>query len=199
MGVPRVHWGAKPLAGSGAEPRGSSSLTPPRSAILIFGAAVRPDGQPSRTLRDRTEAAARFGATLPAPLYLPTGAIGRHGPSEAAVMRRLLMELGVPPEDIVLEETGTDTLSSVVALRRLLRQHPDIGRVYAATSTYHLPRCVLLLWLAGVQAKPCPPPPVPESMTLADRWYWRLRELAAIPYDAILIVFARLTGRLSDR
>jgi uncharacterized SAM-binding protein YcdF (DUF218 family) len=170
-----------------------------RAAILIFGAAVRPDGQPSRTLRDRTEAAARFGATLPAPLYMPTGAIGRHGPSEASVMRRLLVELGVPPEDIVLEETGTDTLSSVVALRRLLCLRPDIGRVYAATSGYHLPRCVLLLWLIGVRASPCPPPQVPEAMTLASRWYWWLRELAATPYDAILIVFARLTGRLTVR
>lgn len=118
-------------------------------------------------MRDRTEAAARFGATLPSPLYLPTGAIGRHGPSEASVMRRLLMELGVPPEDIVLEETGTDTLSSVLALRLLLRQHPDIGHVYAATSAYHLPRCVLLLWLAGVRAKPCPPPQSPRHRRTA--------------------------------
>ncbi len=82
-------------------------------------------------------------------------------------MRRLLMELGVPPEDIVLEETGTDTLSSVLALRLLLRQHPDIGHVYAATSAYHLPRCVLLLWLAGVRAKPCPPPQSPRHRRTA--------------------------------
>ncbi len=172
---------------------------PARAAILIFGAAVRPDGQPSRTLRDRTEAAAKFGASLPAPIYMPTGGVGRHGPSEASVMRRLLIERGVPAEDIVLEETGTDTLSSVVALRRLLRRMPDIGHVFAATSGYHLPRCVLLLRLAGVRAKSCPPPLVPETMTFAARWYWRLREVAAIPYDAMLIVFARLTGRLTAR
>ncbi len=114
-------------------------------------------------------------------------------------MRRLLIEFGVPPEDILLEETGTDTLSSVVALHRLLRLHPDIKCVYAATSAYHLPRCVLLLWLVGVWAKTCPPPPVPVSTSLTKHWYWRLRELAAIPYDAILIVFARLTGRLTIR
>lgn len=114
-------------------------------------------------------------------------------------MRRLLIEMGVPPNDIVPEETGTDTLSSVVALLGLLRLRSDIRRVYAATSAYHLPRCVLLLWLAGVRATTCPPPPVPGSMPLTKRWYWRLRELAAIPYDAMLIVFARVTGRLTVR
>jgi hypothetical protein len=33
----------------------------PDAIIVIFGAAVRPDGKPSQTLRHRVEAAARFG------------------------------------------------------------------------------------------------------------------------------------------
>ena len=70
-------------------------------AIVIFGAAVRPDGSPSPTLRRRVEAAAAFGAGLPAPLYVPTGGKGRHGPAESAVMEALLREHGVPPERIL--------------------------------------------------------------------------------------------------
>jgi hypothetical protein len=90
------------------------------AVIVIFGAAVRPGGGPSTTLRHRVEAAAAFGARLTAPLYLPTGAKGRHGASEASVMARLLRETGVPPDRILLEETGTDTLSSVRAVARML-------------------------------------------------------------------------------
>jgi uncharacterized SAM-binding protein YcdF (DUF218 family) len=111
-------------------------------------------------------------------------------------MAGLLAGFRIGPERIVLEETGTDTLSSVRAVRRLLRGQPRIGRIYAATSAYHLPRCVMLLRLAGVHARPCPPPAFSAALRLRTRWYWRLRECAALPWDAALILALRLTGRL---
>ncbi|MGE0221770.1 MAG: YdcF family protein [Acetobacteraceae bacterium] len=168
----------------------------PRAAIVIFGAAVLPDGRPSRTLRARTDAAARFGSSLRTPLFIPTGAVGRHGPSEAAVMRELLLEQGIPADLVVIEETGTDTLSSVRAVRRMLRAREGVDTVFVATSAYHLPRCVLLLRLAGVRAHRCPPPQLPASRRWWRRWYWRLREIPAIPYDAGLVIWLRVTGRL---
>ena len=173
------------------------SVTPaPDAVIVIFGAAVRPDGRPSTALRRRVFAAARFGATLRAPLYLPTGATGRHGPPEAAVMAGLLVRLGVPPERIIQERTGIDTLSSVRAARALLHARDITAPVYAATSAYHLMRCVLLLRLAGLRAHRCPPPPVPAARSLAKRWYWRLREVPALPWDAGLLLALRLARRL---
>jgi uncharacterized SAM-binding protein YcdF (DUF218 family) len=172
--------------------KGGAAIAGATTAIVIFGAAVRLDGSPSTTLRRRVEAAAAFGRTLPGVLYVPTGAVGRHGPSEASVMAELLKDLGVAAGQIVLEETATDTLSSVRAVRRLVA-----GRtVYAATSAYHLPRCVALLRLAGVPARACPPPRVPAARSFRRRWFWRLREGAALPYDAALVLLLRLTGRL---
>lgn len=165
-------------------------------AIVIFGAAVRPDGTPSETLRRRVEAAAAFGARLPDPWYVPTGAVGQHGPSEASVMADLLRRLGVRAERIVLEETGTDTLSSVRAIRRLRLSLGLRGRVYAATSFYHLPRCVLLLRMAGVPARPSTPPHFPASRKVLLRWYWRLREIPACAYDAALMLWLRGTRRI---
>ena len=165
-------------------------------AIIIFGAAVRPDGSASPALRRRVEAAAAFGAGLSAPLYVPTGGQGRHGPAESAVMAALLRERGVSPDRILEEPTGTDTLSSVLACAALLRArgHAGSGRpVFAATSGYHLPRCLLLLRLAGLPASPAPPPEADPSWP--RRWYWRLREAPALPYDAALMLAARLRGR----
>ena len=162
--------------------------------IIIFGAAVRPDGSASPALRRRVEAAAAFGAGLPAPLYVPTGARGRFGPAESAVMAALLRERGVSPERILEEPTGTDTLSSVLACLALLRARGHAaGPVFAATSGYHLPRCLLLLRLAGLTASPVPPPEADPSWP--RRWYWRLREAPALPYDAALMLAARLRGR----
>jgi uncharacterized SAM-binding protein YcdF (DUF218 family) len=162
-------------------------------AVIIFGAAVRPDGSPSPALLRRVEAAVRFGATLPAPLYMPTGALGRFGPAESTVMAALLRERGVPPARLVEEPTGTDTLSSVIACAALLRARRHAGPVFAATSGYHLPRCLLLLRLAGWPARPVPPPAADPSWP--RRWFWRLREVPALPYDAALMLALRLRER----
>ena len=162
--------------------------------ILIFGAAVGPDGKPSPTLRRRVQAALSYARNDPTVTFVPTGAVGRHGPSEASAMAALLMKSGVRAERILLEETGNDTLSSVRAIRRLSRETPFQGRVMVATSGYHLPRCLALLCLAGIPATPCPPPPAAESGL--SRWYWRLREVPALPYDAFLVLWWRLLRQL---
>jgi vancomycin permeability regulator SanA len=165
--------------------------------IVIFGAAVRPDGTPSTALQRRVQAAARFGRPFPGTLYIPTGAIGRFGASEASVMSALLRDLGVPTTGILLEETGTNTISSVCAAARLIRDHGlDQRPLVAASSAYHLPRCVTLLRLAGLPARACPPDPQPAARTLRSRWYWRLRETAALPVDAAIMVARRVGGSI---
>ena len=143
----------------------------PDAIIAIFGAAVRPDGKPSQTLRHRVEAAARFGKRFSRPLFIPTGGQGRFGDAEAAVMTRLLKEAGFSETSILQENTGTDTaMSSVRAVARLVRGQSPI---YACTSAYHLPRCLILLRLAGIAARPCPPPVAPAASSRWLRWYIR--------------------------
>lgn len=164
--------------------------------ILIFGAAVRPDGKPSVTLRNRVEYALACAQHHADVRFIPTGGTGRYGPSEASVMAALLRESGVRDERILLEETGFDTLSSVRRICRLLRKHHASGTVMVATSLYHLPRCLLLLRLFSVPAQPCrPAPPYSADASWKKRWYWRLREVPALPYDAALALWLRLTGR----
>lgn len=160
--------------------------------IVIFGCAVLRDGTPSNTLRRRVEAARAFECTIPGATFIPTGGVGRHGPSEASVMTRVLIQLGVPESRIIPEDTATDTLSSVRAVARLLRG--DAGPVYVATSGFHQPRCVALLRLAGLDARFTPAPPVSPNPAL--RWYWRLREVPALPYDLALMLALRTTGRV---
>lgn len=166
--------------------------------IVIFGAAVRPDGSPSGALRDRVGAAVRFGSRLlPRPIYIATGAQGQYGPPEADVMARLLADRGVPPDRIILERTGRNTLRSAVAVAALLK-----GKrvpVYAATSAYHMPRCVLLLGLAGLDAHRSPSATGPASSRRLRRWYWRLREVPAIPVDCAVMLWRRSLGTLLRR
>jgi uncharacterized SAM-binding protein YcdF (DUF218 family) len=179
-------------AASGTAPREAVGTAP--DIVIIFGAGVRPDGSPSPTLAWRVEAAHRWGEARPGqPFYMPTGGIGRFGPSEASVMAGLLREAGVPPGRIIPEPTARDTLDSIFACRALLRQRRH-GQVWAATSAYHLPRCLLLLRLAGVAARAVPPPPHPASRNVLRRWRWRLREVPAVPVDVLLLLLRRLRG-----
>ena len=163
--------------------------------IVVFGAAVRPDGTPSGALRDRVGAAVRFGSrVLPRPIYIVTGAKGRYGPPEAEVMADLLLARGVDPDYIVLEPTGRNTLRSVLAVARLLKDAP--GPVYAATSAYHMPRCVLLLGIAGLDAHRSAPAIGPASSRILRRWWWRLREIPAIPVDCTILAWMKFRGRI---
>lgn len=163
--------------------------------IVVFGAAVREDGTPSGALKDRVGAAARFGKRiLPQPIYIVTGGQGKYGPPEAEVMADLLLARGVEPDYIVVEPTGRNTLRSVIAVAGLLRGTK--GPVYAATSSYHMARCVLLLGLAGLDAHRSAPSIGPASSRILRRWWWRLREIPAIPIDAIALSWLKITKKI---
>ena len=110
-------------------------------------------------------------------------------------MATLLEARGVPRECILLEETGTDTLSSARAVAAVLRVLGIAAPVFAASSLYHLPRCLVLLRLMGITAHAAMPPTVPAATRWWRRCYWWLREVPALPYDAALALVLRWRGR----
>jgi uncharacterized SAM-binding protein YcdF (DUF218 family) len=166
-----------------------------RPAIVIFGAAVRPDGRPSETMRRRVAAAVELGERLAKQgggeaLFVPTGGEGRHGAAESAVMAKLLRDWGIDPVRILEEPTGTDTLSSARAVAVLLRDWE--GPVHPVSSGYHLRRCAVLLRLMGLRVARGRAARAGPGFS---EWRWRLRELPALPYDAALAAWHRLRGR----
>lgn len=167
-----------------------------RPIVIIFGAAVRPDGRPSGALQARIEAALDTGRQLQDPIYMPTGGQGRFGRPEADVMAAALIEAGVRPEAIIVERTAVNTLRSAMACAGLIGG--SRAPAYVATSTYHVARCVILLRLAGVRARPGVAPDVIASRYWRKRWFWRLREIPAIPVDcvALLVMQARARRRM---
>ena len=164
----------------------------PDAVIVIFGAAVRPGGRPSTTLRWRVEAAAAFGHALRRAAVRadrrrrPVRAVRSVGDGEAAGRRR-----GVPPERILLEETGTDTLSSARAVARLPRARRIAAPVFAASSIYHALRCVLLLWLCGMTARSASPRFVPAGSRSRTGGGRRPSTAAASPYEPLSFVVAQ--------
>jgi uncharacterized SAM-binding protein YcdF (DUF218 family) len=159
--------------------------------VVIFGAAVRPGGRPSPALRHRIDGALAWARDHPAAMIMPTGGIGKYAPAEAVVMKRALMEAGVGASRIVIERYGRDTLESVRLCHQLLQERGDCRRIICCTSTYHQPRCVLLFRLLGYTVVV---PKVPNSMGRMSRTtYGKLvvREIAATPYDSLLLMLGR--------
>ncbi|QHC36909.1 YdcF family protein [Komagataeibacter xylinus] len=169
-------------------------------AVVIFGAKLQPDGAPGRTLWLRLAAAHAFGVAHAPVLYIPTGGPSRpSGMREGEVMATVLGAAGVPPDALLVEDTAPDTLASVIACTRLLRQRGHEGPVAVASSAYHLPRCLVLMRMMGWTVVRVPPPPVPAARRWVRRWWWRMREVVALPWDVLLLAAHLLrAGRDGD-
>ena len=168
---------------------------PSPSVFIIFGAAVWPGGQPSNAMRRRVAGALKTANGRPDALYLVTGGIGKHPPSEAAVMASLLQEAGIAPQRILLDEAATDTLESIANCARILKSLPAFGDVFVSSDTYHIPRCRLLFRLFGVSTLAAGVESGRPQNRLARWLYYYLREFAAIPWDVFLGILLLLRSR----
>jgi uncharacterized SAM-binding protein YcdF (DUF218 family) len=159
-------------------------------AIVICGAAVWPDGQPSPSLRRRVDYGAAAARADPDHPVFCSGGVGRHGPSEASLMADLLTRAGIDPGRIVLDEDSLDTLQNVIAAARFIRARGLDGAL-VCTDRYHLARVRMLFSVLGVDSTPGPIAPGRGGTRLS---YWmgmRLRELAAYPYDMAVVMRRR--------
>ncbi len=159
--------------------------------FIIFGAAVRKTGEPSGAMIRRVNAVFSIGKDKPGSVYIPTGGIGKTKFSEAATMKKLLMNLGVAEDKIILEEKAKDTLESVINCAAILKQFNNNNQVYVSSDIYHIPRCRLLFYLLAIKTKPA----CTESGLRANgiiKWsYFYFREIFALPYDATLMLIFR--------
>ena len=163
--------------------------------MIVFGAAVRPDGAPSGTLKRRIATAAGTAGTARPLRYLVTGGPVRHPEPEALVMRRLLVELGVREDRILVEDRARNTRESARLCAAILGGRGDVGAVLVCSSRYHLPRCRLLLRLHGIRCGAAVASEDAAALGRARYAYSWLRELAAMPFDALRAVLRRRFGR----
>lgn len=80
------------------------------------------------------------------------------------------------------------------------RQTPPAIYIPTGAIGRHPPaECVAMaaiLMQAGVPARPVRPPANASQTGERRRWCWRMREVPALPYDAALMIWARLRGSL---
>src|SRR5215211_7207081 len=96
--------------------------------IVVLGAAVWSDGQPSPALQRRILHAVDLLQRGYAGYLLVTGGVGKYPPAEAAVMQRLAVAHGIPFQHILCEDQATSTCQCLAVLR-----HATAARVVACS------------------------------------------------------------------
>ncbi len=120
-------------------------------AIIVLGAQVKPDGEPSLQLQWRIDAAAKAWHDSPC-LIVTCGAQGANEPApEADVMRDELIAQGVSPEMIVSDAESFNTRQNIAHAAKLLSGH-EVDKAVIVTSGYHLPRAMALAEDEGLTA-----------------------------------------------
>lgn len=143
LGLAPVTWVY--VAGSGRI-RGVADV-PPAPVALVLGAGVWGD-QPSRLLARRLDVALALYRAGKVKVLLVSGDNSREGYNEPDVMRRYLVERGVPDKQVVADYAGFSTWDSCVRAREVF----GVDRAIVVSQRFHLRRALALCGAAGLDA-----------------------------------------------
>lgn len=117
--------------------------------IIVLGAQMKPGG-PSVVLKFRLDAAYDYLTANEDTLCIVSGGQGRNEPcTEAEGMRDYLVERGIAPGRILMEDQSTDTSENIAFSARLIGgTDRDVGIV---TNNFHVFRGVMLARHAGFE------------------------------------------------
>ena len=117
-------------------------------SIIVLGAQVQPNGDPSVQLDWRLDKAVEMYLVSPCPVIV-CGAQGADEPRpEAEVMRDLLIADGIPEQDVYVDPTSMDTYENIRNAKAIIE---DLGlsKPLIITSDYHLPRAMAIAEMEG--------------------------------------------------
>ena len=116
----------------------------------MLGAAVYGEN-PSITLQHRLEGAARYLEANPRTKAVVSGGQGKgEDISEAECMRRYLVEHGIDPDRILLEDRSTSTKENLAFSKAVIETDGGkVDRVVIVSSAYHLYRATKIAEMAG--------------------------------------------------
>lgn len=115
---------------------------------IVFGAGLRWDGSPSPVLRDRVRAAVELYNNGKVEKLLLSGDNRFVDYNEPGAMQEYALELGVSPEDLVLDYAGRRTYDTCYRANAIFK----VKNAYLVTQNFHLPRALFLCNQFGIEA-----------------------------------------------
>lgn len=117
-------------------------------AIIVLGYQI--EGQPlkpTKALENRLKIAYQYWLEAPETMMIVSGGKTQGlAQSEAEVMQQYLIALGVPKENILLDEQSTRTAHHFSYAKKLM----NIRQAVIVTNDFHLPRSMLLAERSGI-------------------------------------------------
>ena len=149
--------------------------------IVVPGAAIWRNRQPSDALKYRLEKAAELYREGRAPWVVVTGG-GEGNYAEAVVMAEWLAKRGVPETALIIENESATTRDSGVNVAALMRER-GFASALVVSQWFHVGRTRLCLSQEGIETMPVPC----GGNTLVKEPYFVAREMVALPAYALRI------------
>ena len=123
-------------------------LPTPGCPVLVLGAGVLPDKEPSPVLLERLKTALYLFQSKKASWILVSGDNRSIYYNEPQAMRRWLLKQGVPPTHVINDYAGRRTYDSLRRAQRVF----GVRRLVIVTSDFHLARALYLARAMGLEA-----------------------------------------------
>ncbi len=157
----------------------SAANSPPtgNTTVIILGCKVRGE-TPSLMLSKRISAAYNFLAENPEAMCIVSGGQGSDELiSEAECMKRVLVEKGISPDRIIMEDRSTSTYENIRFSIAKMEEYGLTGGVTIVTSEYHQLRAKMIADSYGLES---------SSISAKTAWYllptYWLREWFGVTY-----------------
>jgi vancomycin permeability regulator SanA len=147
---------------------------------IILGAGIWGD-KPSPMLEDRLLEGIKLYKDGIVDKILATGDHGQNGYDEVSVMKKYIMEQGVPSEDIFMDHAGFSTYESIYRAKAVF----DVENAIVVTQEYHLYRAIYIANQLGLNVLGAPSNP----REYAGQAYREIREVLARNKDVIQCIF----------
>lgn len=160
-----------------------SSYYPPKDfkadagAIVVLGGGATPDtpnigskGHLSGTSISRLVTAVKIHNRTNLPVIVTGGKVFCDSGNEADIARRQLLELGIKPRDIIVENQSRTTQENAIYTSRILK-NMDVKKVILVTSAYHMKRSVFCFKKTGIGTIPFP---TDYSMSIKAKLHFNL-------------------------
>ena len=148
--------------------------------ILVLGCGVWEE-TPSPLLSDRLDAAVKLYHAGAAPKVLVSGDHGRKDYNEVSVMRKYLIDRGVPSEDVFMDHAGFSTYETMYRASDVF----GVRKALVVTQEYHLYRALYDASAFGIEAEGA----MATGHVFASQAIWNMREAAARVKDFIWCIF----------
>jgi len=146
---------------------------------VVPAAYVKANGQPSARLRARLQKTAELYKQGYFSTIIVSGGVSKNGFDDPAIMKTDLLRYGIPPQHILIDDSGYSTYLTAQNTAHFMRKN-GIQSVFIVSQYFHLPRTRFALYRFGV-------PVVYYAHANHFEWrdmYFLPREVCAIIYYA---------------